>query len=142
MNKIDYTNNELFTKFKNFNEFPLRVSLFRRYPTSLQLNELPEVFRGSYLMNDNWRSKGYGGVDGIMLTNIAKTLNFTPVIVEPIGIDFGFRATNGTYLGNFYCKQMQPICWFTASNLKLIAKQEQLVKYFIVKHMLHLMDVS
>lgn len=105
---FDYNNNEMFTKLRNLNEFPLRVSLFRRYPTSLQGHELPKVFRSSYLMRDSWRSDGYGGMDGIMLANVAKTLNFTAIVVTPIGIDFGYKASNGTFLGkisiffNFY----------------------------------------
>lgn len=96
---MDFNDNEMFSKFKNLNKYPLRVSLFRRYPTSLKANELPAVFHGSYLMKDSWRANGYGGVDGIMLSNVAKTLNFEAIVVEPRGIDFGYKSTNGTFLG-------------------------------------------
>lgn len=98
---IDFNADELFTKFENLHRFPLRVSLFRRYPTSIKLEELPEVFRDSYLMKDIGLSRGYSGVDGIMLSNIAKALNFTPVVVLPKEVDFGFKAANGTFVGNF-----------------------------------------
>lgn len=101
---MDFNDNAIFGKFKNLNNYPLRVSLFRRYPTSLKANELPAVFHGSYLMKDSWRANGYGGVDGIMLSNVAKTLNFEPIVVEPNGIDFGFKSTNGTFFGKIKAK--------------------------------------
>lgn len=53
-------------------------------------------------MKDAWRSDGFGGVDGIMVQNAAKTLNFSANVIKPIGIDFGFKAPNGTFFGEFF----------------------------------------
>lgn len=91
---------KLFTKLNNLQGFPLRVTIFRRYPTALKARELPEPFVKSYLMEDIWRSDGYGGVDGIMLSNAAKTLNFTAINVPELGSDFGYKADNGTFVGS------------------------------------------
>lgn len=82
--------------------FPLRVTIFRRDPTSLKSDEFPLPFRGSYLMKDTWRSDDYSGVDGIMLANAAKTMNFTTLNIPQIGIDFGYKADNGTFVGEKY----------------------------------------
>lgn len=103
LQNFDFTNTELFNKFRNLNEFPLRVTIFRRFPTALQINELPRAFVGSYLMKDIARSNGYGGVDGIILANAAKTMNFTTMNIPQIGIDFGFKADNGTFVGMNNC---------------------------------------
>lgn len=103
LQNFDFTNTELFNKFSNLNEFPLRVTIFRRFPTALQINELPRAFVGSYLMKDIARSNGYGGVDGIILANAAKTMNFTTMNIPQIGIDFGFKADNGTFVGMNNC---------------------------------------
>lgn len=99
MNTIDFKRSNLFKKFDNLQEFPLRVTIFRRYPTSLRSYELPAAFLHSYLMKEIWRSDGYSGVDGIMLQNAAKSLNFTAINIPQIGIDFGYKASNGTFVG-------------------------------------------
>lgn len=86
-------------KFQNLQGFPLKLSLFPRYPTCMEAHELPEVARAMYLMKESWRSANFGGVDGLMVQSMAKTLNFSADIVVPTGIDFGFRADNGTFFG-------------------------------------------
>lgn len=78
------------------------MSLFPRYPTCMEAGELPAVARRMYLMKESWRSANFGGVDGLMVQNMAKTLNFSAKIIIPRGIDFGFRATNGTFFGEFW----------------------------------------
>lgn len=103
---IDFTRSDLFEKFKNLNGFPLRVSIFRRYPTSMSIDELPKSMASSYLMNDIWRSDGYSGVDGLMLANAAKTLNFTASIIPQVGIDFGWKAPNGSFVGKIEYKSI------------------------------------
>lgn len=99
LSNFDTFKNSLYDKFENLNLFPVKISLFRRYPTCLKSDELPSVFRTSYFMNEIWRTENYGGVDGITLANIAKSLNFTAEIVTPDGIDFGYKLTNGTFVG-------------------------------------------
>lgn len=99
LNDFDYNRTDLFNKFKNLNGFPLRINIFPRYPTAIKVDEFPIPFVNSYLMNDVWRADGYGGVDGFMLANVAKMLNFTTVGIQQIGIDFGYKSDNGTFLG-------------------------------------------
>lgn len=89
------------TKYENFQEFPLKVIIFRRYPTALYANDLPATFQRSYLMRDVWRSNKFSGVDGLMLANAAKTLNFTAITVPSSNIDFGYKNWDGSFVGNF-----------------------------------------
>lgn len=96
---MDYKRTDLFKKFKNLNGFPLRINIFPRYPTAVSVEEFPAPFVKSYLMNDVWRTGGYGGVDGFLLAVAAKMLNFTPVNVPQLGIDYGFKSNNGTFVG-------------------------------------------
>lgn len=99
LNDLDYNRTDLFKKFQNLNGFPLRINIFPRYPTAIKIEEFPAPFVNSYLMNDVWRTEGYGGVDGFLLANSAKMLNFTPLNVPQIGIDYGFKSNNGTFVG-------------------------------------------
>lgn len=99
LHDLDFNRTDIFHKFKNLNGFPLRINIFPRYPTAVEVHQLPKPFVNSYLMHDVWRSDGYGGVDGLMLANAAKMLNFTTVNVPQIGIDFGYKSYNGVFLG-------------------------------------------
>lgn len=99
LNNFDYNRTDLFEKFKNLNGFPLRISIFDRYPTAVKVHEFPKPFADSYFMRDIWRSDGYSGVDGLMLAHASKKLNFTTVNVPQIGVDFGFKSFDGTFQG-------------------------------------------
>lgn len=99
-----YTDISLFAKHQNFNGFPLEISYFWRYPTSMNLNELSTASQHSYIMKDSWRSENSIGMDGFMLSSLAKTFNFTPILVRPRGAEFGYKSTNGKFLGNFICR--------------------------------------
>lgn len=103
---INFTRTELLKKFKNLHGYPLRVTIFHRYPTALKVDELPQAFTGSYLMNDIWRSDGYTGVDGFILACAAKAMNFTAVNIPQVGIDFGWKADNGTFVGKMNSSQL------------------------------------
>lgn len=95
-----YENSDMFQKYTNFNEYPLRVTIFPRYPTALKNTDLPKVFRESYISKETWRADNYSGVDGIMLANAAKFLNFTTKNIPQIGIDFGYKDYSGQFVGN------------------------------------------
>lgn len=99
LKSIDFSKPDLFEKLSDLQGFPLKVTIFRRYPTSLKAFELPKVFHDSYLMKETWRSDGYSGVDGIMLSNAAISMNFTAVNIQQIGIDFGYKIPNGSFVG-------------------------------------------
>lgn len=102
--ELDYENNFLFRKFDNLNGYPLKVSMFPRYPTALTVDEIPDVFLSSYFMDILKDSCGYGGVDGLILGNMARALNFTAVVVTPNGSDFGYRQGNGAFIGKYVCQ--------------------------------------
>lgn len=97
--KISFQDNDLFRKFDNLNEYPLKISMFPRYPTALVPEEIPDVFLTSYFMNILNESRGYGGIDGLLLGNMARSLNFSAVVIAPNGSDFGYRLSNGIFIG-------------------------------------------
>lgn len=99
MNAINFYDQSFFRKFENLQGFPLKVSMFPRYPTALTTKQIPSVFLNSYFMNIINDSRGYGGVDGITLGNMARAMNFSTVVIKPIGIDFGYKLSNGTFTG-------------------------------------------
>lgn len=93
-------NSNLSRKFKNFQKFPLRLSLFLRYPTSILPASIPGPFLKSYYSRGMAYSNNIGGFDGLILGNMAKTLNFISDIRAPVGSDFGYMLDNGTFIGN------------------------------------------
>lgn len=86
---------EIWDDLHDFKGYPIRVSMFERIPTAVKnpryLNYGQENLR---------LSRGYGGLDGLTLENLAIYLNFTPIVFEPIADDFGQRLENGTYSGS------------------------------------------
>lgn len=99
INNLSISDLSLTAKFKNFNGFPLRISFFYRYPTSMKLSELSKVSQDSYILREMWRANNFSGVDGFMLASMVKEFNFTPILVKPIGADFGYKTSDGTFLG-------------------------------------------
>lgn len=97
--EINFQDNYLFRKFDNLNEYPLKISMFPRYPTALMPEEMPDVFLTSYFMNILNDSGGYGGIDGLILGNMARSLNFSAVVIAPNGSDFGYRLSNAVFIG-------------------------------------------
>lgn len=102
MANLSITEINIMTKFRNFNRFPLRISFFWRYPTSMKMSELSEASQRSCIMKDMWRANNYSGVDGLMLSSLVKTFNFTPILVKPTGVDFGYKTKDGQFLGSFF----------------------------------------
>lgn len=99
LNDIDFHDLSMFRKFNNLQGSPLPVSFFPRYPTALKSEDLPKSFMSTYFMNIIEDSRNYSGLDGIVLGNMARILNFSPVITTPNGSDFGYRLLNGTFIG-------------------------------------------
>lgn len=96
---MNFRDNSLFRKFENLNEYRLKVSMFPRYPTALVPEEIPDVFLSSYFMKILDESGGYGGIDGLLLGNMARALNFSAVVIAPNGSDFGYRLNTGIFIG-------------------------------------------
>lgn len=89
----------LIRKLRTLNGFPLRVSIFERYPTALLRKDLPEIFLDSYYSHGMKYSGGFNGFDGLVLGNMAQQLNFRAHIVKPIANDYGYKLENGTFIG-------------------------------------------
>lgn len=92
----------LSVKLKNFNGYPLRISFFWRYPTSMKLDELSTASQSISFMKDSWLSNNFSGVDGFMLASVVKKFNFTPILIKPDGADFGYKGADGKFLGIEY----------------------------------------
>lgn len=106
--EMNFLENDLLRKFDNLNGYPLRVSMFARYPTALLPEEIPSVFLSTYFMDILEESRGYGGIDGLILGNMARSLNFSALVISPNDSDFGYRLSNGIFIGMFFkCIQIQ-----------------------------------
>lgn len=101
IDEINTHGSNVFRKLENMNQYPLRISIFERYPTALHYENIPKIFLRSYFMNTVEESKGFGGLDGIVLGNIAKSLNFTVIPITPQVHDFGYKMKNGTFVGKY-----------------------------------------
>jgi hypothetical protein len=83
----------------NFNQFPLNIAIFPRTPTAIQV--LPKLLRGNPIYGDLSWSKGFAGLDGLILGTLAKHLNFDAVLVSSfVEDDFGRVLPNGTTVGS------------------------------------------
>lgn len=95
----------MFKKLKNFNGVPLKVSMFERFPSSVEWKQLPYFIRHRY---SSKRIKlKLGGFDGLVLSNIAKILNFTPQIIDNNDC-YGYLLKDGSFSGkqNIFLKSM------------------------------------
>ena len=89
-------------KYEKFHGQPIPVVMFGHYPTAYTymddyvLHNVPKIRRISY----NQLQKGlYMGVDGQFAYNMAKFLNFTPILKSTEDMSYGFYLENGTYTG-------------------------------------------
>lgn len=84
-------------KESNLNGFPLTFTVFERYPTMVA--DVPPAFGRSYIAA-GMHETGYGGIDGLILGNLAKYLNFTTIIMNPNSVDnYGDKKMNGSFTG-------------------------------------------
>ncbi|KAL1502679.1 hypothetical protein ABEB36_007792 [Hypothenemus hampei] len=80
----------------NLHKYPVKVSIFKRYPTALP--ELPRTLQGLKIYQKNIP---FYGMDGMILSEIVQKLNFTLKIVStPETQRYGFVAPNGTIIGS------------------------------------------
>lgn len=88
----------LIHSYKEFNGYPLEVKLFQRTPTSMK--DLPESFLSTFLHKDIIRTEDWGGIDGFILGNLARILNFTlRISAASDGQEYGSKMSNGTFSG-------------------------------------------
>lgn len=102
VNEIIENSDSILRKFNNLNGYPLKVSIFRRYPTCIISDDLPKSFLNSYISNEMTNANGYSGFDGLVLGNLAKYLNFTAITKIPEkNLEFGYKLENGTFVGKY-----------------------------------------
>lgn len=89
-----------FKQFNNFNGYPLKVSMFHRYPTAVDQTKqkLPRSILASYFSDAFQYSHNFGGIDGLVLGNVAWILNFT-IIIKDSNNHYGDRTSNGSFVG-------------------------------------------
>lgn len=90
----------LLKKSRNFHGYPMTITFFERYPTFLKLKDLPKNLFRTYFANELKNSNGYGGFDALVMTNMAKTLNFQ-INSEMQPDQFGYILDNGNYTGKY-----------------------------------------
>lgn len=83
--------------------YPIRSSMFQRFPTLIDSTEVPPLYRESYMINvDNFMGN-FTGFDAVVLGNMAKVLNFSVDLIyntDKYGIKINSTTFNGMQLQN------------------------------------------
>lgn len=94
----DFNDNWLVQKEYSMNYYPLTFTIFERYPTMVR--DLPLYFAEEYY-NKAMKTSGYGGIDGLLLANLAENMKFTILTIEPGWEEtYGHKLGNGTFIGS------------------------------------------
>lgn len=83
----------------NFEGYPFRTAIFRRFPTMIAATEMSEIFLDSYLANVAEYAANFSGFDGVILGNLAKHYNFRVVSVFNNDAKYGTKLANTTFTG-------------------------------------------
>ncbi|KAL3275602.1 hypothetical protein HHI36_020355 [Cryptolaemus montrouzieri] len=80
----------------NMNKMPMNISIFDRIPTAT--THVSDYMKFNFIYRNLYLSGGFSGVDGALLENFARFMNFTTIIVgcETISDCYGQRLPNGT----------------------------------------------
>lgn len=82
----------------NLNRFPLNIGIFPKTPTAIKI--LPKLLSEISIYKNLKLSKGYGGVDGLILSSLAECLNFDITVVgEETANNYGKILLNGSATG-------------------------------------------
>lgn len=93
---LDYTDNWMLQKAYSLNQYPIRVTIFERYPT--MVSHIPKYFAETPFA-DGMKKSGYGGIDGILLGNFAEQMDFAIHTIHPNANEtYGFDR-NKTFTG-------------------------------------------
>lgn len=71
----------VFIKDNNFYGYPFSIYVFERIPTALSLENVPKTLLNSATYKELLKLVPYAGIDGFMLAELTKTLNFTSEFV-------------------------------------------------------------
>lgn len=97
VDQLDFGDPWLLQKEHHMNKFPLTFSVFERYPT--MISNFSSIFGDAFLTKE-MNKIGFGGMDGLVLGNLAEIIGFKAVIIQPVGSDpYGHRTSDGTYTG-------------------------------------------
>lgn len=84
---------------KNLNQYPLTISMFSRVPTAIRApSPLSKVNKIYAKINE---IGGYVGIDGCIIHNLAKYMNFCEVFLDTDYYKYGGVLPNGTATGSF-----------------------------------------
>lgn len=98
LHKINITNHWILNRGTDFNWFPFRIAMFRRWPTMLPISEMSPVFLRSYFPSVAKYAANYTGFDGIVMGNLAKHFRFT-VVPLISNNKYGSKLANLTVTG-------------------------------------------
>lgn len=73
---VNYRNGWILSVADDFNQYPVRLGLFERYPTMVTATTFPATYLQSYFADGIQYSNGYAGFDGLLVGNLAKGFNF------------------------------------------------------------------
>lgn len=82
----------------NLNQYPVKISMFPRIPTAIKA---PSLFSNASGIYDKINKiGGYVGIDGCIIHDLAKYMNFTPVFFDTDFYKYGGVLPNGTITGS------------------------------------------
>lgn len=99
IDRVTYENGWVLSVGDNFRGYPFNIGLFVRYPTLVPIVDLPPIFLQSYYASGLKYSSGYGGLDGMLVGNLAKSLNFNSNTIH--SDRYGDKLANNTFSGKF-----------------------------------------
>lgn len=141
--------------FKNFNITPdnlvlqmekvkqftkKRVSNLQGYPLRISIYDYPMTSKPHF--DKNGKITHYSGLEGELVSTIAKIMNFTPIYLEANGGRYGFQLPNGTYVGDLarieygladISGNAKLIADYKTKNLAFLKPLQLSKQYFIIR---------
>lgn len=105
MQDIDLQTFWILNVAKNFDGYPFRTAMFRRFPTMIPSTEMSGIFLASYFSNVADYAANFSGFDGVVLGNLAKHHNFRVVSVLNNDAKYGTKLANTTFTGKSVYEQ-------------------------------------
>lgn len=95
---ITESNFWLLSKADDWQQYPIRATMFRRFPTLIDSTDVPDIYRKSYMINVDNYMDDFSGFDGVVLGNMAKALNFSVRILFNVE-KYGLKVNNTSFNG-------------------------------------------
>lgn len=103
---ISETNFWLLTVASDWQLYPIRASMFPRFPTFLAAYEVPALYRYSYMINVLDSMSNFSGFDAVIVGNMANALNFS-VRLRYNADKYGIKLNETFFNGIKLCVQHQ-----------------------------------